>query len=86
MDVLKQKNATLRSAFTLSANNLELLLAAVQLKASPIEIQFEQLAKRFKKLKDCDIKQFDNPVGKWSDDVIPLTTKGSRIVKETESF
>ncbi|GBL93122.1 hypothetical protein AVEN_216474-1 [Araneus ventricosus] len=56
MDALKQKRSTLRSAFTRSAYNLEALLAAIQLKASDIEINFEQISKRFKQLKECDTK------------------------------
>ncbi|GBM96448.1 hypothetical protein AVEN_249301-1 [Araneus ventricosus] len=56
MDVLKQKRSTLRSAFTLSANNLEALLAATQLKASDIEINFEQISERFKQLQEFDTK------------------------------
>ncbi|GBM14635.1 hypothetical protein AVEN_84131-1, partial [Araneus ventricosus] len=56
MDALKQKRSILRSAFTRSANNLEALLAATQLKASDIEINFEQISERFKQLKECDTK------------------------------
>ncbi|GBM98591.1 hypothetical protein AVEN_215101-1 [Araneus ventricosus] len=52
MDALKQKRSTLRSAFKRSANNLEVLLAATQLKASDMEINFEQISERFKQLKE----------------------------------
>ncbi|GFY40003.1 integrase catalytic domain-containing protein [Trichonephila inaurata madagascariensis] len=59
MEALKQKRATLRSAFTRSTNSLDVLLTAAQAKAADIEVIYEQLFERFKNLKDCDIRILD---------------------------
>ncbi|GBM24845.1 hypothetical protein AVEN_245082-1 [Araneus ventricosus] len=56
MNALNQKRSTLRSAFTRSDNNLEVLLAATQLNASDTEINYEQISERIKQLRECDTK------------------------------
>ncbi|GFX11472.1 DUF1758 domain-containing protein [Trichonephila clavipes] len=58
MKALRQKRATLRSAFALSANSLDALLTATQAKAADIEVIYEQF-ELFKNLKDCDIRILD---------------------------
>ncbi|GFU83468.1 integrase catalytic domain-containing protein [Trichonephila clavipes] len=58
MVALKQKHATLRSAFTRSANSLDALLTAAKAKAADIEVIYEQF-ERFKNLRNCDIRILD---------------------------
>ncbi|GFW54679.1 DUF1758 domain-containing protein [Trichonephila clavipes] len=59
MEALKQKRTTLRSTFTRSANSLDALLTAAQANSADIEVIYEQLFERFKKLKICDIRVLD---------------------------